>query len=229
VDGTSERYDLIVGCDGVDSELRRHMFPDSKPRFCGQVCWRAIVENVTAFSNWHVLLGQNLTLLAVALPNSRLYLYADTTVSDVQHAPESPTALLRRCPPPFAACAAAFEKSDTAYRSPVEEVILDEWHRPNLLLIGDAAHASRPNMAEGAAMALEDAQVLADMLATSAPSEELSKAFVARRRERVDWVQKQTHARDRLRSSPSLIRHTVLRLAAKRLHDRSYSPLRAVV
>jgi 2-polyprenyl-6-methoxyphenol hydroxylase-like FAD-dependent oxidoreductase len=38
------------------------------------------------------------------------------------------------------------------------------------LLIGDAAHATSPNMAEGAAMAVEDALVLADCLAVS-PSE----------------------------------------------------------
>jgi 2-polyprenyl-6-methoxyphenol hydroxylase-like FAD-dependent oxidoreductase len=84
-------------------------------------------------------------------------------------------------------------------------------------------------MAQGAAMALEDAQLLAEMLSKSPASESLLASFVARRRRRVDWVQQQTWARDRLRLSPGIVCNTVLRFGATRLHDRSYGPLRAPV
>ena len=50
--------------------------------------------------------------------------------------------------------------------APIEEVRLDGWSRRSVLLIGDAAHATSPNMAEGAAMALEDGLVLAECLAS---------------------------------------------------------------
>ena len=52
----------------------------------------------------------------------------------------------------------------TGHAGAVEEVVLDSWSHGAVLLIGDAAHATSPNMAQGAAMALEDAIVLAESL-----------------------------------------------------------------
>ena len=46
--------------------------------------------------------------------------------------------------------------------SPVDEVRLDSWHRGRVVLIGDAAHATAPVWAQGAALAAEDALVLAE-------------------------------------------------------------------
>jgi 2-polyprenyl-6-methoxyphenol hydroxylase-like FAD-dependent oxidoreductase len=53
---------------------------------------------------------------------------------------------------------------EPAHRSTIEEVTLDSWVRGCVVLVGDAAHATSPNMAEGAAMALQDGLVLADTL-----------------------------------------------------------------
>jgi FAD-dependent urate hydroxylase len=50
--------------------------------------------------------------------------------------------------------------------APIQEVALDQWSRGSVLLIGDAAHATSPNLAEGAAMALEGGLVLAECLAS---------------------------------------------------------------
>ena len=48
----------------------------------------------------------------------------------------------------------------------IEEVTLERWSSGSVLLLGDAAHATSPNMAEGAAMGLEDGLVLAECLAS---------------------------------------------------------------
>ena len=74
------------------------------------------------------------------------------------------------------------------------------------MLIGDAAHASSPNMAQGAAMAVEDALVLAAML-TEVPLDQALAEYEHRRRARVTWVQEQTHRRDRTRSLPPMVRN----------------------
>jgi 2-polyprenyl-6-methoxyphenol hydroxylase-like FAD-dependent oxidoreductase len=50
-----------------------------------------------------------------------------------------------------------------AHRSPIEEVVQTRWTGRDVVPIGDAAHAGSPNMAQGAAMALEDALILADL------------------------------------------------------------------
>ena len=56
------------------------------------------------------------------------------------------------------------ERAGDAYYAPIEEVVPPVWRGQRVVLVGDAAHSSSPNMAQGAAMALEDALVLADLL-----------------------------------------------------------------
>jgi 2-polyprenyl-6-methoxyphenol hydroxylase-like FAD-dependent oxidoreductase len=109
--------------------------------------------------------------------------------------------------------------------APVEEVTLRRWSRGTVLLIGDAAHATSPNMAEGAAMALEDAIVLADTLAGERTITEALRAYDERRRVRTGWVLAQTHRRDRSRGLPPVIRNAVLRRTGRRLFAAGYAPL----
>ena len=116
--------------------------------------------------------------------------------------------------------------ADNAYFAPIEEVAPPAWTTGRVVLIGDAAHASSPNMAQGAAMALEDALVLADLLATSQDIDEALTEYRQRRTARVTWVQEQTHRRDRTRNLPPIIRNITLRLAGKRIYQSNYRPLR---
>jgi 2-polyprenyl-6-methoxyphenol hydroxylase-like FAD-dependent oxidoreductase len=78
-------------------------------------------------------------------------------------------------------------------------------------------------MAEGAGMALEDALVIADTLASGEPLD----AFEARRRPRVAFVRAHTRRRDRMRGLPAGVRNAALRHAGQWIFGRDYSPLRA--
>jgi 2-polyprenyl-6-methoxyphenol hydroxylase-like FAD-dependent oxidoreductase len=106
----------------------------------------------------------------------------------------------------------------------IEEVATPRWTARGVVLIGDAAHASSPNMAQGVAMAAEDALVLADLLATRGLDDALM-AFVDRRTPRVRWVQRQTHRRDRTRDLPAVLRDATLRVVGRRIYARNYTPL----
>ena len=117
--------------------------------------------------------------------------------------------------------------ADGIWFSPIEEVVPPTWSRGRVVLIGDAAHASSPNMAEGASMAIEDALVLAEVLTGGGSIPEALAAFGARRTPRVTWVQDKTHARDRLRSLHPAIRGPVMRLAGRRTLRAHYEPLLA--
>jgi 2-polyprenyl-6-methoxyphenol hydroxylase-like FAD-dependent oxidoreductase len=73
---------------------------------------------------------------------------------------------------------------------PIEEVILPlPWHKGRVVLIGDAAHASSPHIAQGAAMAIEDAVVLAELLSQDVGIAEALSAFEHRRFPRCKFVQ----------------------------------------
>lgn len=80
-------------------------------------------------------------------------------------------------------------------------------------------------MAQGAALAVEDALVLADLLTAGSVDQALA-GYEQRRKPRVAWVQEQTHRRDRTRNLSPAIRNLVLRLAAERIFRSNYRPLR---
>jgi 2-polyprenyl-6-methoxyphenol hydroxylase-like FAD-dependent oxidoreductase len=111
------------------------------------------------------------------------------------------------------------------HRSTIEEVALDSWVSGRVILVGDAAHATSPNMAEGAGMALEDALVLADCLQRREAVPAALSDFEARRRPRTDWVLAQTHRRDRTRYLPTAARNAVLRAFGGRIFRSHYQPL----
>jgi 2-polyprenyl-6-methoxyphenol hydroxylase-like FAD-dependent oxidoreductase len=76
------------------------------------------------------------------------------------------------------------EASEIVFR-PLEGFFLPPpWHRGHVLLIGDAAHPTTPQLASGAGMAVEDALVLAEEVARAASVPEALLAFMARREER---------------------------------------------
>jgi 2-polyprenyl-6-methoxyphenol hydroxylase-like FAD-dependent oxidoreductase len=81
-------------------------------------------------------------------------------------------------------------------------------------------------MAEGAAMALEDALVLAECLGRLESVPAALSAFETRRRPQTDWVRAQTHRRDRTRYLPVAIRNAVLRAFGRRIFRSNYRPLR---
>ena len=89
------------------------------------------------------------------------------------------------------------------------------------MLVGDAAHAMSPNMAEGVGMAVEDGLVLAETIAAGRPLAE----FEARRRPRVENVSAQTHRRDRARNLPSFARNPMLRRLGPQIFRGNYQRL----
>ena len=109
--------------------------------------------------------------------------------------------------------------------APIEEMALNGWSRGSVLLVGDAAHATSPNMAEGAAMALEDGLVLAECLASGRGIAQAMARFQARRHPRTQWVRAQTHRRDRTRNLPPALRNLVLRRWGPNIFHANYRPL----
>ena len=81
-----------------------------------------------------------------------------------------------------------------------------------------------PNMAQGAALAFEDALVLAACLRDAATVTDAVAAFVARRNRRTGWVRTQTR-RDRTRNLPPVLRDLTLRASGRRIFQSSYRPL----
>ena len=103
----------------------------------------------------------------------------------------------------------------------------ERWGRGAVVLVGDAAHAMSPNMAQGAALAFEDALVLTASLGQAGSVTQALEAFVAHRGPRTGWVRAQTHRRDRTRNLPPILRDPLLRSFGQRIFRSNYRPLLA--
>jgi 2-polyprenyl-6-methoxyphenol hydroxylase-like FAD-dependent oxidoreductase len=228
-DGLTEIYDVVVGADGINSTVRRLAFPGNQPAYVGNVCWRFITKNSEKIDCWTVMLGNGRTLLAIPISPSEVYVYADLAVPGDAIDQFSQTSSLA---PLFAGFARpvlplleGLSIDTKIHFASVEQVQMTSWVNGRVLLIGDAAHASSPSMAEGAGMAVEDALVLAEALATQGSVETAFAAYALRRRPRTDWVQKQCATRDKMRSLPAAVRVPILKLFGSTMYRRSYSPL----
>jgi 2-polyprenyl-6-methoxyphenol hydroxylase-like FAD-dependent oxidoreductase len=230
-DGRDGGYDLVVGADGIRSSVRQLLFGARTPRYCGQVAWRFLAPcpDVTA---WTVMLGRHGAFLVVPAGRGEAYCYCDASVPEPLDDPpggrlERLRERFRDYADPARAVLSRLAPETDIHFATIEDVLQDPPGVGRVLLIGDAAHAASPNMASGAALAFEDALVLAELVSSRLDPGELAPEFARRRMPRVRWIQEQTRRRDRMRALPAPVRDVVLRSVGPRLYRSSYEPMLA--
>lgn len=226
-DGSTQSYDLVVAADGVHSPTRALLLggtDEESVRPVGQTAWRFVTDCPTEVTTWSVMLGRGSTFLTIPIGGGRVYCYADSSSPHLEKADLA--SHFAAFADPVAILLARLD-GVRVHRAVIEEVVLPQWVHDRVLLIGDAAHATSPNMAQGAAMAMEDALVLARCLRETSDVDSGLSHFQRTRRPRTDWVRDQTHRRDHTRSLPPVIRNAGLRVAGRRIFRGNYAPLLA--
>lgn len=195
-DGSHERYDLVVGADGLRSKVRELAFPDApQPFFTGQTVWRAVVPRPTELSD-DMAMYYGSTIKAGCNPVSatHMYIFAVENTPDVTWPPREtwPGLIQALLAEHGGVIGWARERmTDPAQidRRPLHAILLPApWHRGRVLVIGDAAHATTPHLAMGAGIAIEDAVVLGEVLGSYADVGSALEDFVKRRFERCRLV-----------------------------------------
>ena len=196
-DGTLVESDYLISCDGAASSVRKKLFPNSSLVYSGFSCWRGILEDspmkVQAYTEtW----GPRGRFGIAPLTDNQVFWYAlKKSSSDNSDMREwSPIDLLFNF---------------FYYHEPIQEILentspdhiiydnlyelqpLTPLFARNILLLGDSAHASMPNIGQGASQAAEDAVYLAKWISIE---ENIEKAFIkyeAHRQERMRTVKEE--------------------------------------
>jgi 2-polyprenyl-6-methoxyphenol hydroxylase-like FAD-dependent oxidoreductase len=195
-DGDTGRYDLLVGADGVRSQIRGQLGIDVAPQPAGMGIWRVHARRPAEVERTD-LVYDGPCYIAGYCPTGpeTLYAYLVEKAHDRSaDTPEQKVAAMRELAAsyhgPWDAIREDITDAERINYTWFENLLVEApWNRGRAVLIGDAAHACPPTLALGAAMALEDASVLAEMLlAADRLDQGLFDAFVARRLSRAKAV-----------------------------------------
>ncbi len=195
-DGTSGTYDLVVGADGIRSAVRAMIGIDVAPAPTGMGIWRVHTRRPAEIERTDLIYGGP-CFIAGYCPTGPDTMYAylvekarpRESIRDADK-PALMRALAEGYGGPWAEIAKDITDPDRINYTWFESLLVDRpWNRGRVVLIGDAAHACPPTLAQGAAQCLEDAAVLAELLlAADRLDQPLFDAFMDRRHDRVRTV-----------------------------------------
>ncbi len=165
-DGTQHTTDILIGADGIHSAVRQSIFPDSQIRSARQICWRGITK-IQIPEKYQIELnemwGPGKRFGFVHINKDEIYWYA-LADEDTKHTFETLDQLFSDFHPVVNQIINSTESNRILTNKMFDLNHLPMWHDKNICLIGDAAHATTPNLGQGACQAIESAFVLAQNL-----------------------------------------------------------------
>ncbi|MBK9282150.1 MAG: FAD-dependent monooxygenase [Candidatus Obscuribacter sp.] len=194
--GSVHEADILIGCDGFNSLVRKQVLGDTDRNYSGYTCFRGVTEfpeaEIPRGAVWHTNgVGTQFGLLHTGAGQMAWYATANMPSGVIEDAHERKDYLLDRfasfhelVPRLLGATeSSAILKNDIYDRSPSYK-----WSDASVLLVGDAAHPTTPNLGQGACMALEDAAVLGRAVKGGGSVEDIFDRFCKRRMRRTSFV-----------------------------------------
>lgn len=195
-DGSYVESDLLIGADGLRSATRKAILGDMPLRYSSHTCWRGILQHQLPEANhglelWAKTGGKRIAMLQVA-PNQVYFYYTEKRKPGFKLPKnEYVTYLqnqLREFPASYAELIGKANPDDIFHDDLYDLKPMHSWHNGKVMLLGDAAHATTPNMGQGGCQAIEDAWYLAQYLEQYPNVAEVFEAYEKFRRPKVDFV-----------------------------------------
>lgn len=166
-DGTRQCFDFVIGADGLGSRVRQEIIPNSPPKYAGYWCWRQVIKDPQlTLEGSMAVWDKNGRFGITPLLQNQFYWFACINAKsapnhfDIQELQKQFAAY----PDPIPQLLRQSKDKDLIGMPVLDIDPISKFHVDRVLLIGDAAHATTPNMGQGACMAVEDVAILQDEL-----------------------------------------------------------------
>lgn len=191
-DGTQIEAKTLIGADGIHSKVRPSVVDSSRIRNAQQICWRGIAEIQLPKDYQHKLheiWAEGKRFGFVQIGERKVYWYA---LKDSQHREttfiEKLLDLFQNYHPIVKEIISQTEEVKLLTNEMLDLEPLNQWYRGNICLIGDAVHATTPNMGQGACQSIEDAYILSEELVNSKNVDEAFQNYQERRIQKANKV-----------------------------------------
>lgn len=183
---------IVFGADGIHSKVRNQILKTGNIRNAGQKCWRGLTDfSLPENYNHHALeiWGKGKRFGFVKISDKKVYWYAlvnenkfskDLNLIDAFDDFDSLVLQILE----------ATNHENTILNDIIDLAPIAKWYSENLCLIGDAAHATTPNMGQGACQSIEDAYVIGKLLEHDKNFNSVFEEFQKIRRKKVGYIVK---------------------------------------
>ena len=198
-DGSAAHADFLIGADGVRSIIRRQLFPSIELRYSGYTAWRGAVtsRDEVALGITSETWGRGNRFGIIRMDAERIYWFATAnTKQGMTYAPDEQKNVLidifGSWHNPIKALIESTPAEVILHNDISDFAPMNQWSVGRITLLGDAAHATTPNMGQGACMAIESADVLAQYLSKNEDIISAFKEYETRRKPRTAFITNQS-------------------------------------
>ena len=194
-DGTTGSYDIVIAADGVSSKVRKLIFGDFKLSYVGLSVWRYAFKRPANLDTGYIFFNKKHKIGVIPMTADSCYIFLNSAEGDNPVIPEDqlveklkgymstyPVPLVQELIPQVT------DAKLVNYRILETLKIPAPWYKNRVVVLGDAAHTTIPQLGSGAALAIEDAVVLTEELQKEGEVEEIFEQYMKRRYERCMMV-----------------------------------------
>ncbi|HLF53190.1 FAD-dependent monooxygenase [Flavobacterium sp.] len=194
-DNTTTESKIVIGADGIKSVVRKQLFEQSTIRKANQICWRGICEfnlpkkyNNELNEAW----GKGKRFGFVKISDKKVYWFAlkNAKGENSEKVNENLEELFKEFHKDILDIIIATKKDEIMVSEITDLKPINKWQQENVCLVGDSAHATTPNLGQGACQAIEDAYILGKLLENGVAIESTFIEYEKLRREKANKIVK---------------------------------------
>lgn len=194
-DGTSGSYDIVIAADGVNSKVRKLIFGEFKTSYVGLSVWRYAFKRPADLDTGYIFFNKKHKLGVIPMTADLCYIFVNSAEGDNPMIPEDQLvdklkAYMSAYPIPMVQelIPQVRDAKLVNYRTLETLKMPAPWYKNRVVVLGDAAHTTIPQLGSGAALAIEDAVVLIEELQKEGSVEEIFERYMKRRYDRCKMV-----------------------------------------